>query len=74
MAAREIKSQIRAEINLKMQKRNVIQNTLLTRIDPSLRTNVIINTLRSIPKEIPDIEQIEFKKLFPVLLVKKETS
>ena len=71
MAAREIKSQIRAEINLKMQKRNVLQNTLLTRIDPSLRTNDIISTLRSIPKEIPDIEQIEFKKLFPVLLVKK---
>ena len=33
--------------------------------------NDSISTLRSISKEIPDIEQIEFKKLFPVLLVKK---
>ena len=66
-----MKSEIRAAINEKMKQKNVLQNTLLTRINPEDRAKAIINELRALPTHIEDIEQIDYKKLLPVMVVRK---
>lgn len=54
-----------------MKQKNVLQNTLLTRINPEDRAKAIINELRALPNHIEDIEQIDYKKLLPVMVVRK---
>lgn len=71
IASREMKSEIRAAINEKMKRKNVLQNTLLTRINPEDRAKAIINELRALPSHIEDIEQIDYRKLLPVMVVRK---
>lgn len=66
-----MKSEIRAAINEKMKQKNVLQNTLLTRIDPEDRAKAIINELRTLPNHIENIEQIDYRKLLPVMVVRK---
>ena len=71
IAAREIKTEIRASIKEKMKRKNIIQNTLLTRLNPEIRTEMVMKELRAIPNHIDSLEEIDFKKLFPVLIVRK---
>ena len=44
---------------------------MLTRINPEDRSKAIINELRALPNHIEDIEQIDYRKLLLVMVIRK---